>query len=869
MATFLHEIMLFNIRLIKKFHKLLKLNPYCVFTVPAVLMLQAPSAWAESGQGQESGEISISPQQLGAEVEKNYVGENLGITALPDSVLLRAGFQKLNGLASTGGLWLESTAEPGGDGEEGIGDGAPVLHPAPSPFGKMAAGERFRVLAAAVGRQSAEGLRRATALAPQGQVTSDKNLVTFSRPGLREEYRVGVDGVRQDFVVEERPAGNGDLILSLSVSGARAAAAEYGALLTLAGSGREIGYSRLLVSDAVGRRLNARLEVASADALRVIVEDTAAAYPVRIDPTFSDADWLVGNSGFNGPIRAVVVKGSQFFVGGDFTRAGAVAASRMARWTGEKWVAMGTGVNGVVNALVVGGTDLYAAGNFTSAGGVSVNRIAKWDNTAWSDVGGGIGETNASVLTLAARSTDIYVGGRFNSAGSTSAQNIAKWDAKTSTWSALGAGVGGTVKALAFYKAILFAGGTFSSAGTAAAANIAKWNGTVWSALGSGVDDTVLSLASNGVDVFAGGYFTAAGGTPAYHAAKWDDTGKAWSALGAGPDSSEGVNALAVSSSGLYAAVGSKVARWSGRAWANVGSGTDGEVLSMATDSSNHLLFVGSFTTVGGSASPYWAGLNLPTGPDINLYVDGNPDELLPGQPQAVNFGVISPGSSATKTFTFHNDGVTALDVTALTLPQGFEQIGAGVPITLAPTASASVQVRFTGGAAGGDYSGTMVFTSNDPNEASFSIPVLGKVDVTETPQQSWRKQHFDTTANSGDAADDADPDHDGIVNLLEWACNLNPKVVGTLPLSMVSGSSGPDAAFEFIYTRSKSAKNAGTVYSVEWNNTLPGTAEGWSTTGVTESIVSGNAETEQVKALVPQEGQNKRFVRLRVTSPK
>ncbi len=85
-------------------------------------------------------------------------------------------------------------------------------------------------------------------------------------------------------------------------------------------SGRKIAYSRLRVTDATGKELPARIEVASAGdeatsfdfwiasakdideqnflspaakdvELAVVVNDAEAVYPVRIDPTFSDANW--------------------------------------------------------------------------------------------------------------------------------------------------------------------------------------------------------------------------------------------------------------------------------------------------------------------------------------------------------------------------------------------------------------------------------------------------------------------------------------------------------------------------------------------------------------------------------------------------
>jgi hypothetical protein len=124
-------------------------------------------------------------------------------------------------------------------------------------------------------------------------------LVRFTRPGLTEEYSVSVDGVRQDFVIASPPLNPQrstlnqsarDLRVELALSGARAEAAAGGARIRLDVSGRTLVYSRLRAQDATGRELTARLEVLAADRLAVSVADANATYPVRIDPTFSDAD---------------------------------------------------------------------------------------------------------------------------------------------------------------------------------------------------------------------------------------------------------------------------------------------------------------------------------------------------------------------------------------------------------------------------------------------------------------------------------------------------------------------------------------------------------------------------------------------------
>jgi hypothetical protein len=218
----------------------------------------------------------------------------------------------------------------------------------------------------------------------------------------------------------------------------------------------------------------------------------------------------------------------------------------------------------VVNALTVfddgGGSALYAGGDFTTAGGVTVNNIAQWNGATWSPLGVGL---NGDVRALTVFDDGLgggpalYAGGLFATAGGVPVNRIAKWDG--TIWSALGGGTGGAVQSLTVFDdglgggPALYAGGVFSVAG---GLNIARWNGAMWSPLSTGISSNVLALTvfddGSGPALYAGGLFATAGGVPANHIAKWDGT--IWSALGTGMSgavSPRAVNALAVFDDGL------------------------------------------------------------------------------------------------------------------------------------------------------------------------------------------------------------------------------------------------------------------------------------------------------------------------------
>ena len=86
---------------------------------------------------------------------------------------------------------------------------------------------------------------------------------------------------------------------------------------------------------------------------------------------------------------------------------------------------------------------------------------------------------------------------------------------------------------------------------------------------------------------------------------------------------------------------------------------------------------------------------------------------------------------------------------------------------------------------------------SGAQDRASFDEVRYGETFAAVTPvwsaSESWRLAHFGTHENLALAADDADPDLDGIVNLLEYALASNPHAssTGDLPTLALDGTFG------------------------------------------------------------------------------
>jgi hypothetical protein len=119
-----------------------------------------------------------------------------------------------------------------------------------------------------------------------GEVASGAERVEIRRPGLVEWYVNTAGGLEQGFTFEARPAGAEPLVLELALGGAEARL-DGQELRIAAATGRELRYGGLRAVDSRGTLLPAHLAAASPTRIRLVVDDTAAAYPLTIDPLFA------------------------------------------------------------------------------------------------------------------------------------------------------------------------------------------------------------------------------------------------------------------------------------------------------------------------------------------------------------------------------------------------------------------------------------------------------------------------------------------------------------------------------------------------------------------------------------------------------
>ena len=121
---------------------------------------------------------------------------------------------------------------------------------------------------------------------------------------------------------------------------------------------------------------------------------------------FSGWGWEALGSGLNGPVKSMILYNNQLYVGGDFTMAGGVNASHVARYdlNSGQWQSIGS-LDSTVNCLIFFNNELYAGGNFSGS-------FAKWNGAQWLDIGNSY-LYGQEVRTFEEFNGLLYIGGDF------------------------------------------------------------------------------------------------------------------------------------------------------------------------------------------------------------------------------------------------------------------------------------------------------------------------------------------------------------------------------------------------------------------------------------------------------------------------
>jgi subtilisin family serine protease len=156
----------------------------------------------------------------------------------------------------------------------------------------------------------------------------------------------------------------------------------------------------------------------------------------------------------------------------------------------------------------------------------------------------------------------------------------------------------------------------------------------------------------------------------------------------------------------------------------------------------------------------------------------------------------------------------------------------------------------------------TVVLTlSSNANLYAVGSPGSATVTITDKPLDSWRFAKFGPDANNPTIAGDlADPEGDGIGNLLEYALHLEPLTPDAWGLPAVKEEGG---YLTLTYRKSKAATDV--TFAVEGRSLL--SSGSWDSAGMVElsSQDMGDYWLVKVRDATPVSGANSRFMRLNV----
>ncbi len=219
--------------------------------------------------------------------------------------------------------------------------------------------------------------------------------------------------------------------------------------------------------------------------------------------------------------------------------------------------------------------------------------------------------------------------------------------------------------------------------------------------------------------------------------------------------------------------------------------------------------------------------------------------QIVPG---SLNFGNVTVGTAVQKSVTLTDSGNQQCSVTAIGLAAGtdaaFSLVAPGTTsLTIAPGANATIAVSCDVTASGTPllHKGALTFKSDDPANASVSVPLSASVQGSGPYSNGWPKWHNDNTDQGQSAADTT-----GDVGNLVWKFNVGVPQTG----SGEAGQINPNPT----YMNSPVVDASGNVYQLGMSGTFyavsPTGSQLW-----TASLLAPNPDEHPATPIIAADG--------------
>jgi len=221
--------------------------------------------------------------------------------------------------------------------------------------------------------------------------------IHFNRPDVSETYVNGPTGLHHWLKLHAKPAGTGNLSINLGLSGAATAKNISDTAVRVSVGATRLNYGGLLVWDANGKYLPARM-VANGNAISIVVNDSQAKYPVTVDPVWDTGAKILASdkSAFAHFGTSVALAGRRAIIGAPYANSGggnySGAAYIFALDNQDVWVEeakimaadaaagdnFGTSVALSDDEALIGAPNASAGANFNGAAYIFARSGEKW-----------------------------------------------------------------------------------------------------------------------------------------------------------------------------------------------------------------------------------------------------------------------------------------------------------------------------------------------------------------------------------------------------------------------------------------------------------------------------------------------------------